>query len=107
MMFPKMLIASSPLDLAASTTVAVRGSPRPRNGPRHRHVLAVLEERNMQTKFLVLLAGSALALAACSKHDNAKVSGDTGNATELNMAASNGTEANASAPSPLTAQGFV
>jgi putative membrane protein len=61
----------------------------------------------MQTKILVLLAGSALALAACGKHENANVSGDTGNATDLNMAADNGVAANTAAPSPLTAQGFV
>jgi len=68
----------------------------------------------MNTRILMLLAGTALALSACGKHDNANTSADTGNATDLNMTADNGMAADtnmagtsATAPSPLTAQGFV
>ena len=65
----------------------------------------------MTQKFLILLSGAALALAACGKHDNATTGGpDTGNATDMNATAmDNGMTANsaATAPAPTTAQGFV
>ena len=65
----------------------------------------------MTHKFLILLSGATLALAACGKHDNATTGGaDTGNATDVNaMASDNGMAANsaATAPAPTTAQAFV
>jgi putative membrane protein len=68
----------------------------------------------MNNKILVLMAGTALAVAACAKHDNANTSGaDTGNA-DLNMTTDNGAMGNSgatatttTAPAPTTAQGFV
>lgn len=65
----------------------------------------------MKSKFLILLGGTTMALAACGKHDNAATGGaDTGNATDMNATAvDNGMAANgaATAPAPNTAQGFV
>jgi putative membrane protein len=57
----------------------------------------------MTHKFVILVAGTALALTAC-KNNNA--ANETGTATDLNMA-DNGAMANVTSPSPLTAQGFV
>jgi putative membrane protein len=62
----------------------------------------------MNNRILVLLAGTTLALAGCSKDDNANLSADAGNAADVNMAADNGMAGNnAAATLPLTAQGFV
>jgi putative membrane protein len=69
----------------------------------------------MTNKLLILLSGSALALAACNKHDNANESAAAGNATDMNMAADNGmamdnnmmANSAAATASPLTAQGFA
>ena len=67
----------------------------------------------MNNKILVLMAGTALAVAGCAKHDNANTGGaDTGNA-DLNMTTDNGAMGNSgatattTAPAPTTAQGFV
>ena len=60
----------------------------------------------MTSKFLVLVSGTALALAACAKHDNANDNAAAG--SDLNLTADNGAAANvAEAPSPLTAQSFA
>ena len=62
----------------------------------------------MTSKLVIFLSGTVLALAACGKHDAANETA----ANDVNMAASdNGlesnAEANAEAPSALTAQGFA
>ena len=64
----------------------------------------------MNNKILMLL-GTTLALAACGKHDSTNAAADTGNSADTTLTATdNGAmSANmaATAPSPLTAQGFV
>jgi putative membrane protein len=60
----------------------------------------------MKIKFLMLLTGTALALAGCGRHDNANTT-DIGNATDLNLNTENEAMTNTATPSPLTAQGFV
>jgi putative membrane protein len=61
----------------------------------------------MTSKLVIFLSGTVLALAACGKHETANETA----ANDVNMAAAdNGAmnaEANAVAPSPLTAQGFA
>lgn len=61
----------------------------------------------MTSKTMMFLSAAVLATAACSKHDNANTTGND-MATDANMA-DNGMIANetATAPSPLTAQGFA
>lgn len=62
----------------------------------------------MHPRTLILLAGTTLVVAACGKNDNANTSTDAGNTADLNLAADNGMAgANATAPAPLDAQGFV
>lgn len=57
---------------------------------------------------LIFMTGTALALAACGKHDNSNMSTDASNSADLNMGADNGMAAgNATAPAPLTAQAFA
>jgi putative membrane protein len=57
----------------------------------------------MQSKLVIFVSGTVLALSACAKHEATS----DNNATDLNMSADNGLAANtAQAPSPLTAQGF-
>ena len=62
----------------------------------------------MTSKLVIFLSGTVLALVACGKHEAA-----TDNAAnDVNMAATDNSamanaDANAVAPSPLTAQGFV
>jgi putative membrane protein len=58
----------------------------------------------MTNKLVIFLSGSVLALAACGKHEAA--TNDTANDVNL-TAADNGTDMNAAALAPLTAQGFV
>ena len=63
----------------------------------------------MTSKLVIFLSGTVLALSACGKHEAAT----TDTANDVNMTADNGaamdngTDLNAAAPSPLTAQGFV
>ena len=55
----------------------------------------------MNNKILVLMAGTALAVAGCAKHDNANTGGaDTGNA-DLNMTTDNGAMGNSGATATL------
>ena len=64
----------------------------------------------MNNRIVILLAGTALALSACAKHENANGGAtETGNSADLNMTSENGMAAatNATAPSPTTAQGFI
>jgi putative membrane protein len=62
----------------------------------------------MSSRTLILIAGTALVLAACGKHDNTNMSTDAGNAADLNMGGDNSmAPGNATALAPLTAQGFV
>ena len=64
----------------------------------------------MNNRIVILLAGTALALSACAKHENANGGAtETGNTADLNMTGENGMAAatNATAPSPTTAQGFI
>lgn len=58
----------------------------------------------MTSKLVIFLSGTVLALAACGKHEAASDNA----ANDVNLTATdNGLEANAVAPSPLTAQGFA
>jgi len=64
----------------------------------------------MTNKLVILLSGTVLALAACGKHEAATT--DTANdvnmtATDNGAAMDNGTDLNAAAPAPMTAQGFA
>lgn len=69
----------------------------------------------MTNKILILLAGTALALTACTKHDTANTAAGVDNATDMNGATDmNATDntamsGNMAAPaaSPMTAQGFA
>lgn len=66
----------------------------------------------MKLHIVALMAGTALSLAACGKHDNGGNGvGGTGNMAADNMAADNSLDTNgamtAPAADPTTAQGFV
>jgi len=57
----------------------------------------------MTRKIMIMVSGTALALAGCGKHDQANDNYAAGNAADVNVAATN----EAAAASPLSAQGFV
>ena len=63
----------------------------------------------MTNKLLILLTGTALALAACGKHDTANTAAGMDNTADMNATDNTAMSDNVAAPaaSPLTAQGFA
>jgi len=57
----------------------------------------------MTRKIMIMVSGTALALAGCGKHDQANDNYAAGNAADVNVAVAN----ELAAASPLSAQGFV
>src|SRR5437868_14572911 len=115
MMLPKMLIAHSSRHCSTGQRPWLGEAPPDRQERTARQARSGRTRRaSMNSKILVLMAGTALAVAACAKHENANTSGaDTGNASDLNMTTDNGAMGNSgatattTAPAPTTAQGFV
>jgi putative membrane protein len=62
----------------------------------------------MTNKLIILLAGTAVTVAACAKHDDTNnVAANDVNMSDNGMMSNNDMAMNAAAPAPMTAQGFA